>query len=268
MSQVCITLLVLVLVQYVCGYPGDPVMYLPPFEMRAMGPYVSQAYPYHQVNNHKLHQVPNTDVVPKKPLQTLTEKQGNQDMTFGELFASLNKISQNGTEYQKLRNSEAGERKVNTMYTPATQMNFMSKYTPPATYDTPPDPATSSQPKTPLLKPDLTSVLTPKVTNKMSGLMSILPALLAGPTTGGLEKTGMKDLLINGILKPLLISKGGIKTLISKLTIPVIALLLINLEVLVIIWWLWEDCDIVPLEPPYPPTYSKPAYNYNNNSYR
>lgn len=268
MSQVCITLpFVLVLVQYVSGYPGDPVMYLPPFEMRAMGPYPSQ-FPYHHVNRHKPYQVPYSDVVPKKPLQT-PDRQSNQNMTFGEIFDALNKMSLNGTEYQRVRSSEVGERKVNTYTPPAVQMNFASKYAPPATYDTSPDPTpTSSQPKMPLLKPDLASVLAPKVTNKMSGLMSLLPALLAGPMSGGLEKTGMKDLLINGIIKPLLVSKGGIKTLISKLTIPVIGLLLINLEVLVIIWWLWEDCDIVPLEPSYPASYSKPAYNYNNNSYR
>ncbi|XP_026725075.1 uncharacterized protein LOC113492012 [Trichoplusia ni] len=270
MSQVCITLaFVLVVAQYACGYPGDSAMFLPPFEMRAMGPYPSQAYPYHQVNRHKPPQVPYTDVVPKKPLQIPADKQSNQNMTFSELVDALNKI-QNGTEFQRLRTSDAGERKVNTLYAPsAAEMNFASKYAPPPTYDTSPDPAsTSAQPKTPLLKPDLAGVLTPKVTNKMSGLMSLLPALLASPMSGGLEKTGMKDLLINGIIKPLLISKGGIKTLISKLTIPVIGLLLINLEVLVIIWWLWEDCDIVPVEPTYPATYSKPAYNYNNNSYR
>ncbi|CAH2037660.1 unnamed protein product, partial [Iphiclides podalirius] len=117
---------------------------------------------------------------------------------------------------------------------------------------------------------DLTSLLKPitiKATSTSNGLMDLVTTFLTSTSTGNLEMKGFKDLVINGIIKPLLIAKGGIKTLISKLTIPLISLLLINLEVLVTVWWLWEDC---PQPKPQQPTYAYPNQSYNsyNTSYR
>nr|XP_053607967.1 uncharacterized protein LOC128673848 [Plodia interpunctella] len=114
-----------------------------------------------------------------------------------------------------------------------------------------------------LLKPplDLIKPVTTKVASKVSGLIGLVLALLTGSTPDDLELKGFKDIVINGIVKPLMLAKGGIKSLISKLAIPVISLLLINLEVLITIWWLWEDCP----EPVYPPPHQKPSYSYNSN---
>lgn len=131
-----------------------------------------------------------------------------------------------------------------------------SSYTPPAAPYTPPaahsDPATKF-----LLKPDLTELIKPvtgKMAGKLSGLGGLALSLLGSGK--GLELTGIKDLLIDGILKPLLVAKGGLKALISKLSIPVIALILINVEVLITVWWLWEDCPDVKHEV----EYTKPSY--------
>lgn len=113
--------------------------------------------------------------------------------------------------------------------------------------------------------PDLVKPFATKVAGKFSGLIGLVLSLLTGSITGDTELGGFKDLVINGIVKPLLVAKGGLKSLISKLSIPVISLLLINLEVLITVWWLWDDCEKVPVHPaPYP--YPKPAYSYN--SYR
>lgn len=114
------------------------------------------------------------------------------------------------------------------------------------------DPATKF-----LIKPDLTELIKPvtgKMAGKLNGLTGLVLSLLGSGK--GLELSGIKDLLIDGILKPLLVAKGGIKALISKLAIPVVALILINVEVLITVWWLWEDCPAVKHEV----EYTKPSY--------
>lgn len=133
-------------------------------------------------------------------------------------------------------------------------------YAPPASVHS--DPATKF-----LLKTDLTELIKPvtgKTAGKLNGLLGLLSLFGSGK---GLELTGIKDLLIDGILKPLLVAKGGIKALIGKLSIPIVALILINLEVLITIWWLWEDCpevkhEVVYAKPSYPAAPSSPSYNY------
>ncbi|XP_047995644.1 uncharacterized protein LOC125233624 [Leguminivora glycinivorella] len=111
-------------------------------------------------------------------------------------------------------------------------------------------------PKLSLLKPDLlVKPVATKAASKISGLIELVLALLSGSASNDLELKGFKDIVINGIVKPLLTAKGGLKSLISKLSIPVISLLLINLEVLITIWWLWEeDCP--------QPVYHHPSYGY------
>lgn len=127
---------------------------------------------------------------------------------------------------------------------------------------------------TPLIKPvapvgpPVTLAATSKVASKISGLISLVLTLLTGSSSDDFEMKGFKDIVINGIVKPLLLAKSGIKSLISKLTIPLISLLLINLEVLVTVWWLWEDCPESPKPVySYSPTYQSPTptpnYNYS-----
>lgn len=127
-------------------------------------------------------------------------------------------------------------------------------------------PANSATPKISLLKPDLTELVRPvtsKVISKVNGLLGFILALLSGTVPQGLQLQGMKDLLINGVLQPLLAAKIGIKSLIAKLIVPVIALILINVEVLVTVWWLWEECPQSPT--PAQETQTKPP---QYNSYR
>ncbi|XP_073944717.1 uncharacterized protein [Choristoneura fumiferana] len=140
----------------------------------------------------------------------------------------------------------------------------------------------ASQPKLSLLKSDLLAKpVASRAAFKVGGLIELVLGLLSGSGSGGLELTGFKDIVINGIIKPLLTAKGGLKAVLSKLSIPMIALMLINLEVLITMWWLWEeDCPqsvyhksayhqpnhsypVTPTKPVYQaPTYS-PSYNYN-----
>lgn len=141
-------------------------------------------------------------------------------------------------------------------------------YGPPAHHPYTPQLFHHSASKISLLKPalDLVKPVTTKVASKVSGLIGLVLALLTGSAPDDLELKGFKDIVVNGIVKPLLLAKGGIKTLISKLTIPVISLLLINLEVLITVWWLWEDCP-EPVHHPPPYSYPRPNYNYNYNNY-
>lgn len=129
-------------------------------------------------------------------------------------------------------------------------------YQPPAAYVPP-----TTVHHTKVLKPEL-DILKPvktKIASKVSGLIGLVLTLLTGSAPEDLELKGFKDIVINGIVKPLLIAKGGIKSLISKLAIPVISLLLINLEVLITIWWLWEECPAQEHPAPYVYPYPKPA---------
>lgn len=117
---------------------------------------------------------------------------------------------------------------------------------------------------------DFTALLHPataKIASKATGLMDIVLALLGVSSFPNGQMKGFENLLVNGILRPLLVAKGGIKSLISKLTIPIVSLILINLEVLVTVWWLWEDCSLPGSQPT---TYSYPSHvSYNHNmSYR
>ncbi|XP_063362103.1 uncharacterized protein LOC134651051 [Cydia amplana] len=134
-------------------------------------------------------------------------------------------------------------------------------------------------PKLSLLKPDLlVKPVATKAASKISGLIELVLALLSGSAPNDWELKGFKDIVINGIVKPLLTAKGGLKSLISKLSIPVISLLLINLEVLITIWWLWEEDCPQPVyhhpshgyapkpsyhAPSYPTQSYSPSFNYN-----
>lgn len=294
MSQVCVIfpLFALISIQLVYGFPGDNVMLMPPLEMRNVDP-----YPTHRThpsppfqfrgNINNPHQIVNPDVMHRRqPQVPEMEKSSNQNMTFDEFMEILNEVSHQSPnmEEELLRHRAAVStgRDNNQAYpTLPRPMGGYSRpnYGPPATYHEATAPAShtqpsSAQPKISLLKPDLSSLMAPlttKVSSKFGGLMSLIFSLLSSSSSSGSQFSGLKDILIEGIIKPVFAAKGGLKALISKLTIPLIALLLINVEVLITIWWLWEECPVYSPEPaPYSPTYSKtsskPTYNNSYNS--
>lgn len=312
MELACITLVLVILhsIRYAFGNPGDPVMYLPPLEVRTTGnrqniPFENQftldtsrfQQPFQQIEDSVAlpqNSVPQQQILhtsSQVPIRTTTEKpfKRGHNITFNDLIEALNQVSENEEPASKSR--AAGRDYENSPYPtapypsysrpygsyplrpsygpyappyqPAAPYQPAPPYQPPAAY-LPPTSVHHTAPKT--LKPELTSFLKPvttKVASKVSGLIGLVLSLLTGSAPDDLEMKGFKDIVINGIVKPLLIAKGGIKSLISKLTIPVISLLLINLEVLITIWWLWEECP----EPVHPPAYSYPKPSYNYNSY-
>ncbi|CAG4980091.1 unnamed protein product [Colias eurytheme] len=80
--------------------------------------------------------------------------------------------------------------------------------------------------------------------NKLGGLLNLGLALL-----GGSDLKGLKDTFIHSILKPLFVAKSSLKAIISKLAVPVLALVLVNVEILFVVWWMWEDCpEVKPAE--------------------
>ncbi|CAG9584412.1 unnamed protein product [Danaus chrysippus] len=92
-------------------------------------------------------------------------------------------------------------------------------------------------------KLDLLAPVAEKVSGKLNGLVELIHAIV-GNSNNFLVR-GFKQIVIDGIIRPMLLLKGGLKALISKLAIPLISLLLINVEILITVWWLWDDC-IVP----------------------
>ncbi|KAM3964355.1 uncharacterized protein ACR2FA_001327 [Aphomia sociella] len=217
----------------------------------------------------------------EKPQSMLSgEENGANNSTFTELVNAFNELAEHEDKEDHARSAPRDYEYTPYAYRPQSY-GYSSRpsysqwppsyhepaYSPPP--PPPPAPAHHSISKISLLKPtlDLVKPVTTKVASKVSGLIGLVLALLTGSSPGDLELKGFKDIIINGIVKPLLVAKGGIKTLISKLTIPVISLLLINLEVLITVWWLWEDCP-EPVRTPPPYTYPKPTYNNNYNMYR
>ncbi|KAJ8730183.1 hypothetical protein PYW07_017221 [Mythimna separata] len=256
-----------------------------PFLTHPSQPYMSQF----QANRNRPQQVLNTNVMYRRqPQIPVTETPNNRNMTFGAFMDALNEVSQRNQhkeeDLQRLRAAESTGRDGNPVYTtlPRPAGFPTPNYKPPPEYNElaiheipphgPPTPPSSAQPKGALLKPDFSSILTPHPTkSKFSGLLGLIFSLLSGGSSGG-QFSGLKDILLEGIIRPLLGSKGELKPLISKLSIPVIGLVLINIEVLITVWWLWEECPgYTPQPAPSTPTYAKPtapSYNSNYNSYR
>jgi hypothetical protein len=269
--------------------PGDPVMFLPPLEVRT----VNSDQPFSFVDN----QTPNRNIpVPMalQPIQPQVQQPNPQMMSQEPITANSNSspfslsklengsIDNNNFTFNDLLNafSESGDKREVHEISRAAENPRHPDYRAPYGYQGNPygygtfgykdSPLSYLHPGTvhysaptphPKLK-DPTSLVTPAVTkiaNKISGVISFLLSLLTGSSTNSTEISSLKDLIVNGVIKPLLIAKGGLKTLISKLAIPVIALLLINVEVFITIWWLWEDCP-ASTPPPYIPP--RPTYGY------
>ncbi|KAF9417187.1 hypothetical protein HW555_005698 [Spodoptera exigua] len=257
-------------------------MLVPPFEVRAADPYmtnlptqyqpnfqanVPQPHGFNNIINHKRHSQIST-----------TENRSNQNMTFGEFMRVLNEESRQSQgsvqELKGLRPPATAGREDSPAYpTLPRPVGYRPDYTPPPNYHesaslVPHIQPSSAQPKTSLL--NLSSVLSPAGSNgggsgNLSGLLNLVFSLFGG--SSGWNMNGLQGGIVEGIIKPLMKAKGGIKALISKLSIPMISLMLINLEVLVTIWWLWEECPSPMPEPS--PNYSKAStHSYNYNSYR
>lgn len=313
-----ITLLTCISKYNVLAVPGDPVVYFPPFELRAVpGPKPSFASMGNQNHMHlktfpqqspqALHhkQIETTpvfngnfeDITTFNRPDVVEENASNSTVSVHDLLSALGINEENHNIPEELMEQQG--RAAGTKAT-ARDYNYPGGYgyppysRPPPDYGYPPRgywpapsyhdnpyaylPPTYGHPSEPIAKPlsllkklpeklpDLTSLVKPaatKVATKVSGLIGLVLSLLTGSAADDAELKGIKDLVINGIVKPLMAAKGGIKSLISKLAIPVIVLLLMNLEVLVLIWWLWEDCpEPVHTPPVYPYHYSKPSYSY------
>ncbi|XP_049869360.1 uncharacterized protein LOC126369110 [Pectinophora gossypiella] len=283
MELTCFAVFVSFLIKLALCVPEDPVMYLPSFEVRPVD-MNSRMYPFTNAHNQRLmpqqrilHTAPGS-AHQSRPMEAVAERADEHDdhnFTVNDIVEALNVIAEHTDEHPETRGAkkEFGFPQPlpspPTSYPPyqrpygATQPQGYGSYaqTQPAYHEPTYTPQVHAAPKT--VKPLLSGLLKPvstKVASKLSGLLGLVLALFSGSSSNGLAAGGLKDIIIDGIIKPLLIAKGGIKSLISKLSIPVISLLLINVEVLITIWWLWEECP----EPTY--SYSKPSYDYNNNN--
>lgn len=265
-------------------YSGDPVMYLPPFEVRTMKdgrrpPFVpNQQFPVSRGSGPPMQpqSIMHTSPAPysQSEMRMEREKSDDKNFTFNELVDVFNNHEGSRDERYEVPNKIERPDLPRSAYDyPAPPYGYRpppygyqgQNYGPLAYHESGSAPPAGhhSASKISLLKPDLGDLLKPttaKVAGKVSGLIGLVLALLTGSAPNDLELKGFKDIIINGIVKPLLLAKGGIKSLVSKLTIPVISILLINLEVLITIWWLWEDC---PENKPPPYEYPRPSYGYN-----
>ncbi|CAB3224040.1 unnamed protein product [Arctia plantaginis] len=275
MSRVCILLLVLLKFLPVFGYPGETIMLMPPFEVRTVDKYpVSSQFSTSRNSQRPQQKILHTNGDP--PLSTSTYNNPNHETSFHDYIEDFNTIQAHTKEREALqfradnmeRNSnDSAYRAYPGPYPLLNSPGYGSTqdYRKPTSAPIAPEALIPKAASVKLGLPTLLKPVSTKMTSKVSGLLNLILALFSGSSTDGLEMNGLTDLVINGIVKPLLVAKGGIKSLMSKLTIPLISLFLINLEVLVTIWWLWEDCDTPKPSAPIRP-YQKPSYNYNTYS--
>lgn len=278
MSQVYSILFVLYSVRLIYAYPGDNVMLVPPFEMRAVDPYLTNSQPQYQphfqanVQQHGFNNIINHKRTSQIPT---AETRSNQNLTFGEFMGALNEESRQSQlsmqELKGLRPTAPAGREDNPAYpTLPRPVGYRPEFAPPPNYHegaslVPHIPPSPAQPKTSLLNLSGLSPASSNGSGNLSGLLNLVFSLFGG--SSGWNMSGLQGGIVEGIIKPLMKAKGGIKALISKMSIPMISLLLINLEVLVTIWWLWEECPSPLPEPT--PNYSKASsHSYNYNSYR
>lgn len=271
---------VLVLYCYLCIYSatGDPAVY-PPFEFRRVPREMgtnklsfpnSNFPPYHVPQQQIIH----TGAMQSQAVPTLEKVQTeNPSYTMNRYLNAMTEFSGlNEEENQKLRASNSVNDKFKLSSSRPSYPSYPSvpsfdSWTP-AIHDSVNTyaPTTSIQhqsskatPKFNVLEP-----ITTKMSSKASGLMGLILSLLGSGSDNLLTK-GFKDVLIDGVIRPLLVAKGGLKVLISKLSIPVVALVLVNVEILLVVWWLWwDDCPQQQQHPP--PAYPQQMvdnYSYN-----
>lgn len=309
MRKVRCFLTILVVLAYsktVSCVQGEPVVYFPPFELRAVRPVGNrniqnahiQAVPA-EINHRTIETeeaIPTTvPVQPASPIPQVEshEKPKNDTISVHNLLKALgiNEEEKNKPNDQK-RAASGRDYEYPPYLQPPSEYGYPSRgYWPPSQYQdnsyayVPPTYGQHLSPPVPKNQflnhvPERTTEshgveksLSSKVAGKVSGIIGLVMALLTGSTPDDFEIKGVKDLVINGIVKPLMLAKGGIKSLISKLSIPLIVLLLVNLELLILIWWLWEDCQVKTttthhtVNPIYPYERPAPVYGYNPPAY-
>lgn len=265
-----LTLQVFVMYCYWCIFcvAGDPVNYFTPFEYRSVPgdmrpnvPHNSNTFP--QSNHVNRQQITHTNSMRSQRMPNVEKLQSqDSDYSFKEFLRGLDQLAED--ENKKLRAS------YRTDLSPK-DLKHLSDGLPRQNYNTWPQPfkesatvfeePTSVEEKTSTALPKLNFLepITAKTSSKMNGLMGLVLTLLSSGSNNLIMK-GFKEVLIDGILKPLMVAKGGIKVLISKITIPLISLLLINVEVLVTMWWLWDDCPNSQSQR----LSESSSYNYNN----
>lgn len=261
---------------------GDPVKYYSPLEYRSvpgdmrantLSPPNSKIFPH---SNHvSRQQIIHTGAMQSQPVPTAEKVQSkNSDFSFNEFLRSMTRelpeeenqklratslTDSSLKEHKSLSNLNGYPRQDYDSWTPQTFHESPSIYETPTSIE---HQTSKALPKFNFLEP-----VTGRMSSKVNGLMGLVLTLL-GSGSDNLVMKGFKEVIIDGILKPLMLAKGGIKVLISKMTIPLISLLLINVEVLITMWWLWDDC---PQPQPSQPYYQSPSnYNYNayNTTYR
>lgn len=275
MHRVCILLFVLVKFLPVFGYRDETMILRPQFEVRPVEKYsVAPQFPISRSSQRPQQQKLYTNG--DSTMTTGEYSNPNRETRFNDHFEEFNTIQSRQNEKEALQyrtdnvernNNDSAYRAYPGLYPLLNSAAYGSTqdYQKPASTAIEPE---SLIPKSASGKSGLSTLFKPattKMTSKVSGLLSLILGLFSGSSSDGLEMNGIIDLILNGIVKPLLVAKGGLKTLMSKLTIPLLSLFLINLEVMVTIWWLWEDCEAAK---PYAPIrqYQKPSYNHNTYS--
>lgn len=270
--SMCLTLQVLLMYCYWCIFcvTGDTVNYYQPFEYRSvpgdmranvLSPQNSNIFP--QPNHVRRQQITRTNSMQSQRMPS-TEKLQSQDSdySFKGILHELNHLAED--ENRKLHASYRSDFSPNddNQLSEGPSRQTYNTWTQPFKSPTAFEAPTSIEEKTSTVLPKFNFLesITTKTSSKLSGLMGLLLSFL-NSGSNNLVMKGFKEVIINGILKPLMVAKGGIKVLISKLTIPVISLLLINVEVLITVWWLWDDC-------PYSQTqHLSESARYNENNY-
>lgn len=274
------SLQVLVMYYHLCLYSitGDPSKSYEPFEYRSFPIDIrakTLSFPNSNISPHSNHatrqQIIHTSAMQSHPVPNV-EKHGakNSEFSFSD-YQGMNGLSEE--HHQNLRemfrdfvhNHFPNNGKARQSYDVWTSRPFQesSTYVMPTTE---PEPTNKTSPKSSLIES-----VTTKMSSKMSGLMELVFALLGSGSNNNFIMRGLRDVVLNGILKPLMATSGGIKMLVSKLSIPIILLLLINVEILAVVWWLWDDCPAS--EPPQPSTptssssFSSPSKSHNYDGY-
>ncbi|XP_047529670.1 uncharacterized protein LOC125065865 [Vanessa atalanta] len=267
-----LTLQVVVMHCYLCLYytTGESVKSYPPFEFRSVPSDIranTLSFPNSNISPHSNHvtrqQIIHTSAMQSQPVPNVEKPQTkNSDFSFSDFFYAMNGLPEQhnlqprygaSVNQQNISSFNEYPRRKHHFWISKPFQESASIYVPSTTIEPQPTNKASS-------KLNLMESVTTKMSSKMSGLMELVFALL-GSGSNNLIMKGFKDVVINGIVKPLIVAKGGIKTLISKMSVPFISLLLINFEILVTVWWLWDDCS----EPQYLHT-DLPPNSYNGNS--
>ncbi|CAH2106472.1 unnamed protein product [Euphydryas editha] len=256
---------------------GDPSKSYAPFEYRSLPTDIranTLSFPNSNISPHSNHltrqQIIHTSAVQSQPVPNVEKPRAkNSEFSFTDSHG-MNGLSEE--HHQNLREmfrdfvqrhnhfSNNDNARQSYDFWTSRPIQESSTYEPPATE---PQLTNKTSPKFSLIES-----VTTKVSSKMSGLMELVFALLGSGSTNNFIVKGLREVVLNGILKPLITASGGIKMLISKLSIPVISLLLINVEILAIVWWLWDDCPAPdPPQPPSSSSFSLPPNSYNYDSY-